>query len=127
MKECNSCGKCCTKYGGGRLSASQAEIEYWDIFRPDIAAYVKNGEIWFSPETGTLIERCPWLNKLPGKDIFTCDIYNDRPDDCKFYPVTMSEMVGDGCEMLEKKDIDNPAQAQKMLDILMADSRSSFE
>ena len=109
------------------MSASQAEIEYWEVFRPDIAAYVQNGEIWISPETGLLIESCPWLKKQAHQDIYTCDIYQDRPDDCKFYPVRISEMVGDGCEMLEEKDLENHRQAQKALDVLMADSRSSFE
>ena len=36
-------------------------------------------------------------------------------------------MVKDECEMLEKKDLLNPKQAQKALDKLMADSRPAFE
>ncbi len=138
MKECNSCGKCCIKYSNGALSATAHEVEYWEVFRPDIAKFIDNGKIWFDPETGKNIELCPWLTVVSGEISHgvnddsskaieplrvTCDIYHDRPEDCQIYPVTIAEMIKDGCEMLEPKDFKNPAQAQKDLDILMADSR----
>ena len=127
MKECNQCGKCCTKYSNGRLSASADEIEYWDNFRPEIYEYVSDGSIWMDPDTGKQIELCPWLRKVPNKNIYTCDIYYDRPDDCKYYPVTLEQMVNDECEMLDMHDLKNPKQAQKTLDKLMADSRPPVE
>jgi len=127
MKPCNSCGKCCIKYSNGDLSASLFEIEYWEVFRPNIAEYVNDGKIWIDPKTGKNIELCPWLTVVSdeGADQLrvSCDIYHDRPDDCRIYPVTITEMIKDGCEMIEAKDINNPAQAQKDLDELMADSR----
>ena len=70
------------------------------------------------PDTGKQIELCPWLRKLPNQDKFMCDIYYDRPDDCRIYPARIEDMVKDGCEMLEKQDLANPKQAQKTLDIL---------
>jgi Fe-S-cluster containining protein len=127
MKECNQCGKCCTNYGNGGLSASKDEIDFWRIFRPDIHRYVSNGNIWIDPDTGEQIEVCPWLRKLPDQDKYACDIYHDRPDDCKHYPVTIDQMVKDECEMLEANDLTNPKQAQKKLDLLMADSRHHVE
>jgi Fe-S-cluster containining protein len=57
---------------------------------------------------------------------FICEIYYDRPDDCKIYPATIEDMVKDGCEMLEKQDLTYPKQAQKTLDILMSDSRPPY-
>ncbi len=127
MKQCNSCGKCCVKYSNGGLSASKNEIEYWEVFRPDISEYIKDGKLWFDPKTGKNIELCPWLTVVPSKgndqQRVSCDIYQDRPDDCMIYPVSIAEMIKDGCEMLEPKDINNPQQAQKDLDELMADSR----
>lgn len=123
MKECNQCGKCCINYSDGGLSATPAEVEYWEMFRPDIFAYVKNDEIWISPETGKQLERCPWLRQAPGQHKYTCDIYHDRPDDCKHYPVTIDQMIEDECEMLEVKDLEKPRQAQKTLDRIMKDSR----
>ena len=64
---------------------------------------------------------------MPDQNKYTCDIYYDRPDDCKFYPSTLDEMVRDECEMIEQKDRTNPKQAKKELDIIMEDSRSCFE
>jgi len=122
MKECNSCGKCCIKYSS-QLSATADEIEYWEVFRPQIAEYVSNGKIWAEPETGDLLELCPWLRKTPNSKVYTCEIYLDRPDDCRFYPSTIAEMVKDECEMLQAQDVKNPKKAQQDLDRIMADSR----
>lgn len=123
MKECNSCGKCCIKYSNGQLSASAEEIEYWDVFRPDIAEYVSNSNIWMSPETEKLIELCPWLKKSFDSNQYHCEIYHDRPEDCKIYPSTITEMIRDECEMLQEKDIKYPKQAQRDLELIMADER----
>lgn len=127
MKECNQCGKCCTKYSNGGLSASADEIESWETSRPDIARYVSKGKIWMNPDTGKQLELCPWLRKLPNQDTYICDIYENRPNDCKYYPVTIENMVRDECEMLEEKDLAKPKQAQKTLNKLMAESRPPFE
>jgi Fe-S-cluster containining protein len=127
VKECNQCGKCCIRYSNGDLSASADEIASWDVYRPDIYRYVSDGKIWMDPETGKQIERCPWLNKLPGQNKYTCDIYYDRPDDCRYYPVTVDQMVADECEMLEAKDLLDSKKAQKVLNKLMEDSRPAFE
>ena len=80
-----------------------------------------------SPDTGKQIKICPWLKKLPNQNKYICDIYDDRPDDCKYYPVTIGQMVMDECEMLEVQDLTNPKHAQKTLNKLMADSRPPFE
>mgnify|MGYP000601379603 CR=1 FL=1 len=79
------------------------------------------------PKSGEQIELCPWLRKEPNQDLYTCDIYYDRPEDCRSYPTSISEMIGDDCEMLEPQDIVNAKQAQKDLDKLMADSRPALE
>lgn len=71
--------------------------------------------------------RCPWLRKLPNRDKYICRIYNDRPEDCKQYPVSIEEMVRDECEMLDLRDLHNPKKAQRELDLLMADSRPPLE
>jgi len=127
VKECNQCGKCCTKYSNGGLSASVEEIEHWETYRPELSRYVREGKIWMDPETGKQIELCPWLTKLPNQNKYTCDIYEDRPNDCRYYPTTIEEMIRDECEMLEERDLAKPRLAQKRLDKLMADSRPPFE
>lgn len=123
MKDCNQCGKCCTIYGGGGLSATESEIDWWETNRPEIFSHVSDGRIWFSPVTGKQMVRCPWLRKLPNQNKYICRIYFDRPDECKHYPVNIDEMVRDGCEMLEPPDLVNRKRAQRVLDDLMADSR----
>ncbi len=114
MKECNSCGKCCINYSNGDLHASEQDIKFWEIFRPEIAAYVADGKIWMDPESGAQIELCPWLQKEDNK--YTCSIYHDRPEDCRIYPVSIADMIKDECEMLEQKDLVNPDRAQQRLE-----------
>jgi len=127
MKECTQCGKCCINYSNGGLSATESEIKLWDLFRPDIYHYVNNGKIWMDPNTGAQLERCPWLRKEPNKELYTCDIYFDRPEDCKYYPVTIEQMINDECEMLEERDLKNQKQTQKTLDKIMANSRPPYK
>ncbi|GAA61536.1 hypothetical protein P20652_3416 [Pseudoalteromonas sp. BSi20652] len=129
MKECNQCGKCCIKYGGGDLSATKEEIDLWELFNPEIYEYVKNNEIWFDPKTGLRLQVCPFLEIAPQKDpfaknMYTCSIYLDRPEDCRHYPSLISEMIRDECEMIESIDITNQTRAQHKLDLIMIDSRS---
>jgi len=127
VRECNQCGKCCTNYSNGGLSASASEIDLWEENRPDIFRFVRDGKIWMDPDTGEQLALCPWLRKLPDQNRTICDIYDDRPDDCKFYPVSIEDMIKDECEMLEAHDLDKPKQAQKRLDKLMVDSRPPFQ
>ena len=77
------------------------------------------------PQTGEQLKICPWLRKE--KNFYTCVIYFDRPNDCKYYPVTIEQMINDECEMIEDRDLEKPEQAQKKLDKLMADSRPPFK
>lgn len=123
MKACNQCGKCCIAYSNGGLSATAEEISWWETFRPEIFAYVDNGNIWVNPTTGEMLDTCPWLQKVPQQNKYVCGIYHDRPDDCKHYPVEIEQMVKDECEMLEVRDLTDPAKAQQTLDRIMADSR----
>ena len=123
VKDCNQCGKCCTNYGGGNLSVTAREIDWWETHSPEIASYVSDGKIWVSPVTGKTMDRCPWLRKLPGQNKYICRIYFNRPDDCKYYPVKIDQMRIDECEMLEARDLLDLKKAQRDLDLLMADSR----
>ncbi|MFT7017472.1 MAG: Fe-S-cluster containining protein [Cellvibrionaceae bacterium] len=126
VKECNQCGKCCINYADGGLAASADEIKFWEVFRPHISEYVSAGKIWMDPATGRQLSGCPWLQKLPDEEKYTCSIYYDRPDDCKHYPVNISQMISDECEMLEVKDLAQPKLAQHSLDRLMTDSRPPY-
>lgn len=116
MQACNSCGKCCIKYSNGGLTASAGDLELWASLRPDIDRYVRDGKIWMDPTTGQQIELCPWLNKSPNSSVYTCDIYFDRPEDCRVYPARVSDMLADGCEMLDPSDERDLVSAQQTLE-----------
>jgi len=118
VKSCNSCGKCCVKYSNGGLTASPNDLEIWETLRPDIHQYVHNGKIWMDPNTHSQIELCPWLRKESEQAAYTCAIYYDRPEDCRVYPATISDMIKDDCEMLENRDLGDLKQAQKALEKL---------
>lgn len=84
------------------------------------------------PVSGAQLTRCPWLEVLPtgsgsGSIKYGCRIYDDRPEECRHYPVSIAEMVRDGCEMIELHDLDEPTLAQTTLDQLMADSRPPLQ
>lgn len=127
MKACNLCGKCCTKYSDGGLSATAEEIERWHDERPDIARYVADGKIWMDPDSGEQLALCPWLRPQPGTRRLACAIYEQRPEDCRYYPVTLAQMRADDCEMLEPHDLQYPRRAQRQLDRMLADSRPGVE
>jgi len=126
LRECNSCGKCCIKYSDGGLTAEKYEINNWLDDAPEIAEYVHNGHIWFDPKSKQPIKLCPWLqpsiNENSKVTSYSCAIYFNRPNDCRYYPSTFEEMVRDECEMVEAKDLKNPAKARQALEIIMSDS-----
>jgi len=122
VKDCNACGKCCVKYGGHGLSISQSEINDWDEAAPELLDYIQKNEIWFDPKTKQPFDQCPWLIPGPTPNVFHCKIYHNRPDDCRYYPSSLEEMIRDDCEMVEAKDLKNPKKAQQDLELIMKDS-----
>ena len=123
MKACNACGRCCQIYGGGRLAASEGDIQWWTAVRPAVADYVRHGQIWISPQTGEQLTDCPWLEPPKESPVelgagYTCAIYQDRPEECRQYPSGLDEMYRDGCEMLETQDLKTPAKALERLAVL---------
>ena len=79
-------------------------------------------------EIGKPLTHRPWLELLPTgsskcSDKYGCSIYQDRPEDCRQYPAYIAEMVRDGCDMIEVRELDSPDRAQKALEKIMSDSR----
>lgn len=93
----------------------------WETLRPEIYRYVRDGNIWMDPESGKQIELCPWLRREPNQLQYTCAIYFDRPEDCRVYPATVSDMVKDECEMLEAADFKDLMHAQQELKTKFSD------
>ncbi len=97
----------------------------WELFEPHIYQYVKDNEIWFCPDTGVQLIRCPFLEiePSPSNTKYICSIYLSRPEDCRHYPSNITEMIRDECEMIEVKDLQDFNKAQSKLDDLMEGSR----
>lgn len=108
MRPCNRCGRCCLNLQLG--SATEQDILIWKKKKPEVLDYVCDccSDLWISPVTGEEMNRCPWLRKLPKKEQYKCRIYELRPEVCRDYPVNIEQMINNGCEMLEEKDLDKP-------------------
>ena len=55
-------------------------------------------DIWFSPTTGEETARCPWLRKLPNKDIYKCRIHETKPPHCRNFPKSKKHALTTGCK-----------------------------
>ena len=105
---CTRCGHCCLKlHDAYCTSVDMEEVrrwrkeKRWDILeRVDI---MKVGgeelfaDIWFSPTTGEDTTRCPWLRKLPNKNIYKCRIHEAKPSHCRNFPKSKKHALTTGC------------------------------
>jgi Fe-S-cluster containining protein len=55
-------------------------------------------DIWFSPTTGEATARCPWLRKLPNKNIYKCRIHETKPPHCRNFPKSKKHALSTGCK-----------------------------
>lgn len=101
---CTRCGKCCFNADYmGTLSATQEDVDRWGAEgRDDILQYVSAlavgvYDLWV--KDGEEYLRCPFLRKDRGRDTYHCRIHETRPAVCKAYPVSLRQMVEDGCEI----------------------------
>lgn len=101
---CTRCGKCCFDEAYmGTLSATQEDIDRWQAEgRDDILQYVAMVsagvyDLWV--KDGEEYLRCPFLGKDRGKATYHCRIHETRPAVCRAYPVSLRQMVEDGCEI----------------------------
>jgi Fe-S-cluster containining protein len=117
MKACTQCGRCCTNDSFmGSMQFSGADFVRWKREgRADILDWGvvlgsdkdgPRGDLWISPVTGREAERCPFVRKMPGRDKYTCRIYDTRPEVCRSYPEAVDHMEFVSCEMLEPGDTD---------------------
>jgi Fe-S-cluster containining protein len=83
---CLCCGDCC-RFFGGHLNASKHDLERWrKEGRGDLLCRVNRlGWIWVDPETGQLMDPCPFLQHFR-EEMFLCSIQETKPDICRDYP-----------------------------------------
>jgi Fe-S-cluster containining protein len=110
--QCVQCGNCCRNLGDAfSTSVDMDEINHWRFEdRWDILNWVHIfnfdgkeafGDIWFSPNTGNEVSRCPWLRKLPRQDKYKCRIHDTKPAHCGNYPKSKKHALTTGCKGFE--------------------------
>ncbi|MBT3296843.1 MAG: hypothetical protein HN919_18470 [Verrucomicrobia bacterium] len=105
--KCKQCGHCCLNLNAFATCASEEDVERWAREgRDDILEWVVPValgdvivayDVWLDPETGEDVDRCPWLQRLPGTRKYVCGIHDVKPDICKDYPVTREHAERTGC------------------------------
>lgn len=94
---CIQCGRCCLKYGF-ELPATEEDILLWkQERRKDILNWVDCGDLWINQKADEAAIRCPWLRKLPNKNIYICRIYELRPEICREYPHNKKRVKEEKC------------------------------
>jgi len=96
---CQQCGNCCLTVGF-ELTLSKEEYARWEksdevvlsnfgyFYLEDFVDYVPGidcADLWFHPDTGEELSRCPFLRKK--KSNYRCLIYKHRPETCINFPV----------------------------------------
>ncbi|MCE5264557.1 MAG: YkgJ family cysteine cluster protein [Deltaproteobacteria bacterium] len=116
---CQKCGRCCKEDWHLREGfASIQDIAGWIATRRyDILDWVDPVvdplthelmfDIWISPKTHDDVDRCPWLRKKRGSDLYGCTIYDVRPVACREWPANLRDGVDTGCpacrDILQRK------------------------
>jgi len=104
---CKQCGNCCINLNAFSTCAAEEDINQWkSAGRSDILEWVffmpvgdsLVYDIWFNPNTGDEVQRCPWLRKLPQKDKYICRIHDLKPRLCREYPKSRKHAEETGCK-----------------------------
>ena len=97
---CQQCGNCCLQFGHISLELNKNEIARWTESEEvvpsnfghhkleDFVYYTAEAglaDLWFHPDTGEELSRCPFLRKK--KSQYKCLIYRLRPEACKYFPL----------------------------------------
>jgi len=103
---CRQCGNCC-KFLDYHDALTAADMKLWErMGRKDILDYVRGGykhigepryRIWVDPETGKIVDQCPFLKDPPDENHWICRIHDVKPRICREYPVSRKHGIMTGC------------------------------
>jgi Fe-S-cluster containining protein len=107
--QCTRCGHCCLKLHDAYCTSIDMEDvqrwrkeKRWDILEwvhiMNVGGEELFADIWFSPTTGEEATRCPWLRKLPNKNIYKCRIHETKPSHCRNFPKSKKHALTTGCK-----------------------------
>jgi len=100
---CKQCGHCCLNLGAYQTCATEEDIAKWEENgRDDLLEWVLEiapgvYDIWMHPETGDYVNRCPWLDKAPGQEKYSCRIQEMKPEICRVFPESREHAEEKGC------------------------------
>ncbi|RJQ57348.1 MAG: hypothetical protein C4530_12840 [Desulfobacteraceae bacterium] len=104
---CRQCGRCCRTLSF-HTECTVSDYERWHAAgRSDILEWVgvvrREGkiascQIWVVPGTRQYAEGCPWLRKVPDRNVHECTIHDLRPGICRQYPGTRKHAEMTGCQ-----------------------------
>ncbi|MCP4544640.1 MAG: YkgJ family cysteine cluster protein [Chloroflexi bacterium] len=103
---CQQCGLCCRVFCGTEIEITEKDLSRWEQEdRKDILEWVDfvnfgdHIEIDFPihPTKNTNVDRCPFLRKLPRKEIYICRINDTKPTGCREFPVNRENAQSINC------------------------------
>ncbi len=104
--KCRQCGLCCQVFCGTEIEITEKDIGRWTLNgREDILEWVDfinfgdHVEIDFPihPTKNTQVDRCPFLGKLSGQDIYICKINDMKPTGCREFPTSREKAQNINC------------------------------
>jgi Fe-S-cluster containining protein len=109
---CHQCGNCCRTLDYHNEITDKDVIRWQRLGRTDIlnrvGVFQKNDRetvyrIWMKPGTREFAEICPFLQKQPTENRWTCRIHDVKPRICSQYPVSRKHAVMTGCPGFQQK------------------------
>ncbi len=99
---CSHCGHCCRDLTY-KSDCTKNDVARWrKAGREDILTRVKYRgkgayEIWADPDSGRILDGCPWLVQDAKTGRHQCQIHDLKPDTCREYPLTPKHAAMTGC------------------------------
>ena len=125
---CQRCGRCCR---------AAIELLHGDATTRDVACWIGEGrydilewvgpfmipdsedamfDIWVNLKTQDFVNRCPWLRKQKGADVYGCAIHDVKPAVCREWPSNIERGKKLGCPACQEKSPDEAGKGIKAVD-----------
>jgi len=104
--QCQQCGLCCQVFCGTEIEITEKDLDRWMLDgREDILEWVDSinfgdhveHDFPIHPTKNTQVDRCPFLEKLPHKDIYICKINDTKPTGCREFPTSREKAQSINC------------------------------
>jgi Fe-S-cluster containining protein len=100
VPRCAQCGKCCREMGAELPMLREDHLLWVKQQRQDILQHAEIpdlsdgwGELWIDPDSGDVLNKCPFLNNNEGN--WSCAIEDTKPRVCKEFWCEFAYGVGE--------------------------------